>query len=153
QAVRLYDYRTTSCYRPQNRRRACLRHQLFRIFRLVAVADDLPEQAAAIRKEASRRHRLDARSALCQGLRAVPDAAGACHVDADGPAGSRKDVGGCVMSVYAHSVPALLQRIRSEFMEMPGLNLTLAQAARLWGLDKPTSERLLGELVSSGFLF
>jgi hypothetical protein len=36
---------------------------------------------------------------------------------------------------------------------MPGLNLTLAQAARLWALDKPTSERLLGELVHSGFLF
>jgi hypothetical protein len=57
------------------------------------------------------------------------------------------------MSVHDHHVPTLLQRIRSEFMEMPGLNLTPAQAARLWAVDKPTSERLLGELVSSGFLF
>ena len=57
------------------------------------------------------------------------------------------------MSVHEHSIPTLLLRIRSEFIEMPGLNLTLAQAARLWALDKPTSERLLGELVRSGFLF
>jgi hypothetical protein len=57
------------------------------------------------------------------------------------------------MSVHDHSIPTLLQRIRSEFMEMPGLNLTLTQAARLWALDHSTSERLLGELVTSGFLF
>ena len=57
------------------------------------------------------------------------------------------------MSLHDHSIPALLQRIRSEFIEMPGLNLTLAQAARLWALDRATSEHLLGELVRSGFLF
>jgi hypothetical protein len=57
------------------------------------------------------------------------------------------------MNHHDHAIPELLQRVRSEFLEMPGLHLTLAQATRLWALDAPTSERVLGELVSSGFLF
>jgi hypothetical protein len=47
---------------------------------------------------------------------------------------------------------ALLDRIRGEFLEMPGLQLTSAQAARLWSLDPVTSDRILSELVSNGFL-
>lgn len=46
----------------------------------------------------------------------------------------------------------LLRRIRSEFLEMPGLRLTPAQAARLWALDRPTSERVLDGLTVTGFL-
>jgi hypothetical protein len=46
----------------------------------------------------------------------------------------------------------LLHRIRSEFLEMPGLRLTSAQAARLWALDRQTSERLLDGLTMAGFL-
>jgi hypothetical protein len=46
----------------------------------------------------------------------------------------------------------LLRRIRSEFLEMPGLRLTSAQAARLWALDRQTSERLLDGLTMAGFL-
>ena len=46
----------------------------------------------------------------------------------------------------------LLHRIRSEFLEMPGLRLTSAQAARLWALDRQTSERLLEGLTMTGFL-
>ena len=46
----------------------------------------------------------------------------------------------------------LLHRIRGEFLEMPGLRLTPAQAARLWGLDRHTSERLLDGLTMTGFL-
>ena len=30
---------------------------------------------------------------------------------------------------------ALVERARGEFLEMPGLRLTIPQAARLWGLD------------------
>jgi len=30
---------------------------------------------------------------------------------------------------------SLVDRIRSEFIEMPGLRLTPAQAAKLWGVD------------------
>jgi len=46
----------------------------------------------------------------------------------------------------------LLARIRSEFMEMPGLHLTLSQARRLWHLDEHACQRALEELVRSHFL-
>jgi DNA-binding IclR family transcriptional regulator len=46
----------------------------------------------------------------------------------------------------------LLDRIRAEFLEMPGLDLTLAQAQRLWNLDRLTCEYLCGRLLESGFL-
>ncbi len=49
-------------------------------------------------------------------------------------------------------VTPLLHRVRSEFLEMPGLCLTLAQASRLWSLDRMTSEHVLQLLVESGFL-
>jgi hypothetical protein len=35
---------------------------------------------------------------------------------------------------------------------MPGLRLTSNQAARLWALDRTTSERVLNGLVDAGFL-
>ena len=46
----------------------------------------------------------------------------------------------------------VLLRIRSEYREMPGLCLTLVQARRLWALDETTCSRLLGNLVSEGYL-
>lgn len=46
----------------------------------------------------------------------------------------------------------LLQRVRAEFLEMPGLHVTCQQAQRLWGLDHETCARLLGTLVDSRFL-
>lgn len=48
--------------------------------------------------------------------------------------------------------PALLARIRSEYMEMPGLRLTLLQARRLWTIDALTCAGALAALESSGFL-
>ena len=47
---------------------------------------------------------------------------------------------------------ALLQRIRGEYSEMPGLRLTAAQAQRLWGLDSETSQAALAALVAGAFL-
>jgi hypothetical protein len=47
---------------------------------------------------------------------------------------------------------SLTVRIRSEFLEMPGLRLTVAQAARLWAEDPRITERLLEELAATGFL-
>ena len=44
------------------------------------------------------------------------------------------------------------ERIDSEYREMPGLRLTLAQAARLWGLPPPQCLALLGALVERGRL-
>jgi hypothetical protein len=48
--------------------------------------------------------------------------------------------------------PTLLQRVRSEFDEMPGLRLTPAQAGRLLGLDAPSCQRVITALVQSAFL-
>jgi hypothetical protein len=46
----------------------------------------------------------------------------------------------------------LVQRIREEFEEAPGLCLTLDEASRFWGLDEPTAERVLARLLATGFL-
>jgi DNA-binding IclR family transcriptional regulator len=48
--------------------------------------------------------------------------------------------------------PSLLLRVRSEYLEMPGLKLTPWQAARLLGVEPAASERALMSLVNSGFL-
>ena len=45
-----------------------------------------------------------------------------------------------------------MARIRNEYVEMPGLVLTLPQAARLWSLSESRSQRLLSLLVEAGFL-
>ena len=45
-----------------------------------------------------------------------------------------------------------LQRICAEYLEMPGLQLTLQQAQRLWGLDEDTCTRSLEYLVENRFL-
>lgn len=47
---------------------------------------------------------------------------------------------------------ALIERIKSEYMEMPGLRLTTTQAARLWNLSVRTSERVMAALVERRFL-
>ena len=46
----------------------------------------------------------------------------------------------------------LLGRIRAEYREMPGLCLTLAQAARLWGLTPGACSEVLQALVAEGVL-
>jgi len=46
----------------------------------------------------------------------------------------------------------LLQRVHGEYMEMPGLRLTLAQACRLWNVDQATSLDVLNRLVAEEFL-
>ncbi len=46
----------------------------------------------------------------------------------------------------------LLNRVRGEFLEMPGLRLSAPQAARLWHLDGQTATAVLSALVASGFL-
>jgi hypothetical protein len=45
-----------------------------------------------------------------------------------------------------------LRIVGHEFREMPGLNLTLAQAARLFSLERVHCERVLDALVVSGVL-
>jgi hypothetical protein len=54
--------------------------------------------------------------------------------------------------MHDEGIIRLLDRVRSEFLEMPGLRLTSAQASRLWSLDHRTSERILDGLTTAGFL-
>lgn len=60
---------------------------------------------------------------------------------------------------HAHLAPAhrlefdrLLEIVRGEYLEMPGLRLTRRQAQRLWALDSDTCEALLATLQDAGFL-
>ena len=46
----------------------------------------------------------------------------------------------------------LLARVYGEYMEMPGLQLTLAQASRLWNMQLTTSAHVLNRLVDASFL-
>lgn len=46
----------------------------------------------------------------------------------------------------------LVERVRCEFLEMPGLRLTMPQAARLWGLDQPSCEKIVDALIRCEFL-
>jgi hypothetical protein len=46
----------------------------------------------------------------------------------------------------------MLYRIRGEFLEMPGLRLTIEQATRLWHMDAAVCAAALGRLVADRFL-
>ncbi|HEY2643688.1 MAG TPA: hypothetical protein VGI56_08050 [Galbitalea sp.] len=46
----------------------------------------------------------------------------------------------------------LVQRIREEFEEVPGLQLTVDQGMRFWAIDAATCECVLGRLHEMGFL-
>jgi hypothetical protein len=48
--------------------------------------------------------------------------------------------------------PQIIQRIRAEYLEMPGLSLSAAQVQRLCGVDSALCESVLEALVESGFL-
>lgn len=50
------------------------------------------------------------------------------------------------------AVTQILQRIRSEYLEMPGLSLRPEQVQRLCGVDRTACESVLETLVESGFL-
>jgi hypothetical protein len=54
--------------------------------------------------------------------------------------------------VLTRETSLLLRRIRSEYREMPGLALTLAQARRLWHLDEAICTQVFDALIDSGFL-
>jgi len=46
----------------------------------------------------------------------------------------------------------LVNRARQEFLEMPGLVLTIRQASRLWNLDTVLCQDVLSALVREEFL-
>jgi hypothetical protein len=47
---------------------------------------------------------------------------------------------------------ALVERIRAEYLEMPGLCLKLEQAQRLWGVERALCQQALDTLVDTNFL-
>ena len=49
-------------------------------------------------------------------------------------------------------IDSLIERVRAEFREMPGLHLTPAQAMRLWGLELETCRKVIDELVATAYL-
>lgn len=49
-------------------------------------------------------------------------------------------------------ISTLLMRIKAEFNELPGLQLTAWQAQRLWGLDEVQCEAILAALIDAAFL-
>ena len=46
-----------------------------------------------------------------------------------------------------------IERIRAEFIEMPGLQLTLGQVHRLCGVERALCEEVLDALVNEDFLY
>ena len=46
----------------------------------------------------------------------------------------------------------LISRIRAEFLEMPGMRLTIQQGQRLFGIDRTLCQTILDSLVGEKFL-
>jgi hypothetical protein len=60
--------------------------------------------------------------------------------------------GTLTISVQPQPLEGILRRIQGEYNEMPGLRLTIAQAERLWGLDRAECDAVLRALVDAKFL-
>lgn len=50
------------------------------------------------------------------------------------------------------NLTTLVDRVRADFLEMPGLELTLPQAVRLWNLGVDDCQHALDVLADDGFL-
>ena len=51
------------------------------------------------------------------------------------------------------TIDAVVNRLRAEFLEMPGLRLTCAQVQRLCGVEKTLCQLGLDSLVETKFLY
>jgi hypothetical protein len=56
------------------------------------------------------------------------------------------------MPPRAEDLARLVDRVRGEFNEMPGMQLTEAQAARLWGVEPTACRSVVEVLVGTEFL-
>jgi hypothetical protein len=56
------------------------------------------------------------------------------------------------MVIVEESVAEWVDRVRAEYLEMPGLSLTKWQMRRLWVIDADTCDAVVSALVASGFL-
>jgi agmatine/peptidylarginine deiminase len=55
-------------------------------------------------------------------------------------------------STSRQTIRTLMEQVRAEYAEMPGLSVTLPQAQRLWAVDRATCEEAFGLLISKGVL-
>jgi hypothetical protein len=56
------------------------------------------------------------------------------------------------ISTRSEDLGRIAQRVRGEFNEMPGMELTEEQAARLWGLEPTACRGVVELLVGDAFL-
>ena len=52
--------------------------------------------------------------------------------------------------VRSETVRELARRIEAEYVEMPGLSVTLPQAQRLWAADRHTCQTVFERLIARG---
>ena len=52
----------------------------------------------------------------------------------------------------SRTVRELTRRIQAEYVEMPGLSVTLSQAERLWAVDRRTCQTAVDRLIARGVL-
>jgi hypothetical protein len=52
----------------------------------------------------------------------------------------------------AMELESVVRRVREEFLEMPGLRLTPAQATKLWGLERDVCHKVIDSLIARDFL-
>ena len=57
-----------------------------------------------------------------------------------------------LVALQPTSLDVALDRARADFLEMPGLRLTAAQARRLWMLEPDLCSAVLAQLVATRFL-
>ena len=50
------------------------------------------------------------------------------------------------------NVEVVVERVRAEFEEMPGMALTVPQASRLFGLEHDECQRVVDRLVTTAYL-
>ena len=55
-------------------------------------------------------------------------------------------------SALRSATQRIIDAIRGEFNEMPGMRLTHDQFCRLWHLERQEAERVISSLTASGFL-
>jgi len=56
------------------------------------------------------------------------------------------------MNAEQIAAPNLVRLVQTEYLEMPGLQLTKAQLRRLCGLEEQTCDAVLEQLLSTHFL-
>ena len=54
--------------------------------------------------------------------------------------------------MHDRDVNRVVTRLRNEFIEMPGLRLTIPQAMRLWGLNHEECTEAVEKLIRDSFL-